>query len=83
VRAGNVRANFGNRLFGGSFTDFRPRTGAKTFRKVRSELNPVFGARRRKRLCIRIGDNELDALEPGCDHIVDRIAARASDTDNG
>ena len=36
-----------------------------------------------KRLGIRVGDDEVDALEPGIDHVVDGVAARAADTENG
>ena len=32
---------------------------------------------------IGIGNDKLDALQPGIDHVVDSVAARAADTKNG
>ena len=44
MRAGDMRANFFDRFFRRSFTDFRPRTGTEPFRQVDAELDAVFGA---------------------------------------
>jgi hypothetical protein len=37
----------------------------------------------RQRLRIRIGDDEFDALEPGRDHVVDRVAACPANSEYG
>jgi hypothetical protein len=34
-------------------------------------------------LGIRIGDNEINALEPRIDHVVQAVTARGADTENG
>ena len=74
--------DFLDRLFRRSFADLRPRTGAKTFRQVGSELNAMLGARGRQRLRVGIGDDEFNALQPGGDHVVDGVAAGAADADD-
>ena len=82
VSAGDVRADFLDRLFRRRFTDLGPRPGAETFRQVGSELNAMLRARGGKRLRIRIGDDEFNALQPGRDHVVDGVATGAADADD-
>ena len=38
------------------------------------------GHRHGERLCVGIGDDEVDALQPGRDHVVDGIATGAADS---
>jgi hypothetical protein len=42
----------------------------------------MLGDRIVQRLRVGIGDDEVDALDFGLDHVGDRIAARAADTDD-
>src|SRR5580693_7441637 len=59
------------------------RTGAETFGRLHAHLDDALGARHGQRLGIRVGDDEIDALEPGIDHVVDGVTARAADAENG
>ena len=58
---------------------FGLRAGAKTFGHPRAHLDDALGLRHGKRLSIGIGDDEIDALQPGRDHVVDRIATGTAD----
>jgi hypothetical protein len=40
---------------------------------------PTLGLRNGERLCVGIGDDEIDALQSGRNHIVDGIAAGVAD----
>ena len=44
-----------------------------------AHLDDALGLRHGERLCVGIGDDELDALQPGRDHVVDGIAAGSAD----
>jgi hypothetical protein len=62
---------------------FGLRAGAEAPGDLATHLD---GARRLgqgERLRIGIGDNELHALQAGCDHVIDRIAAGAADSEHG
>ncbi len=78
MRAGEMIADFLDRFLGGCAADFGMRTGAETFGYLQAHLDDALGARGRKRLRIRIGDDEVDALQSGVDHVVDGIAASAA-----
>ena len=67
----------------GSAPDFRLGTGAETFSDVDAELNDPICLRHGQRLGIRVGDHEIDAVETGLDHVVDRIAPGATDAEHG
>ena len=41
------------------------------------------GLRHRQRLRVGVGDDEIDALKPGGDHVVDGVAASAADAEHG
>ncbi len=82
VRAGDVPAQFLDRLFGSRFADLRPRSRAETFGEIDAELNAAFRARRRQRLRVGVRHHELDPGQPGRDHVVDGIAAGAADADH-
>ena len=67
----------------GCAANFRLRTGAKALSDSNTKLNDALATRHGQRLCIRVGHDEINALEAGIDHIVDRIAATAANTENG
>src|SRR4029079_14518334 len=82
VRTGDLRADFLDRLFGGGFTDLRLRAGTKTLGQVDPELQSVLRARSGERLRPGVGNHEFDADEAGGDHVVDGVAAGATDADD-
>src|SRR3954454_4564668 len=63
--------------------DVRLRAGAEALRHLRAHLHDALGLRHGERLRIRIGDDEIDALQSGGDHVVDGIAAGAADAEHG
>ena len=83
VRAGQVVTNLVDHLFGGRTADIGLGTGAETFGRRYAHLDDVFGPRHGQRLGVCVGDDEVDALEAGIDHVVDGVAARAPNTENG
>jgi hypothetical protein len=83
VGAGQVVADFVDHFFGGGEADVGLGAGAKTFGHRHAHLDDAFGPRLAQSLGIRVGDDEVDALEPGIDHVVDGVTARAADAENG
>ena len=75
--------DFGQRLLGGGGTDLRLRAGAQPLRQGRTHLYATLRGILHQRLRIGVGDDEFDPLEPALDHVVDGIAASATDTENG
>ena len=74
--------DIGDGFFGCGLAHFGPRACAKAAGDVGPELDALFGRAGGKRLCVGIGDDELDALDLGRDHVGDGIAARAADPDH-
>ncbi|MND28511.1 hypothetical protein D3C80_189950 [compost metagenome] len=70
-------------LFSSRAADFRLGTGAEAFGDVDAELNDPVCLRHGQRLSIRVGDDEVDALEAGRDHVVDSVTTTATDTEDG
>ncbi len=70
------------RFLGSGAPDFRLRAGAQALGDLHAHLDDAFGARGRQRLRVGVGDDEVDARQPGHDHVVDRVAAGAADPDN-
>ncbi len=70
------------RLFGGGAADFRPRSRAKPLRDLQPELDPAIGFRGVEGLRVGVGDDEIDPLDVALDHVCNRIAAGAADTDD-
>src|ERR1700738_1525993 len=66
-------------LFGCGAPHFGLRAGAKAFGHPGAHLDDALGLRHGERLCVGIGDDEVDALQPASDHVVDGIAAGAAD----
>ncbi len=83
MRAGEVIADFVDHLFRGGAADFGLGAGAETFGDLRTHLNDALGLRQRQRLRVGVGDDEVDALEAGRDHVVDGIAAGTANAEYG
>ena len=83
MRAGEMIADLVDHLFGGRAADFGLRAGAETFGHLHAHLNDALGLRRGERLRVGVGDDEIDALQAGGDHVVDGVAARAADAEHG
>ncbi len=71
-----------DRLFGRGASDFGTRACAEALRDLRAQLDAMPGRRLLERLRVGVGDEELDALHIGADHVRDRVAARAADADH-
>ena len=83
VRAGEVVADLVDHLLGGGAPDLGLRAGAEPFGHLHAHLDDALGLRHGERLGVGVGDDEIDALEPGGDHVVDRVAAGAADAEHG
>ena len=72
-------------LLGSGAADVGLRTRAETSCRPHTHLDDLFGAgaRHGERLSVGVGDDEVDALEPGVDHVIDGVATRAADTEDG
>ena len=79
VRAGEMVADFLERLFGRGASDFGFRAGAEAFGDLQAHLDDALGARRGERLRVGVGDDEIDADQARDDHVVDGVAAGAAD----
>src|SRR5262249_8323464 len=82
MRAGEMIADFVDHFFGGGAANLRLRTGAETLGHLRAHLDDALCFRHRERLRVRVGDNEVDALQAGRDHVVHGIAAGAAYAEN-
>jgi hypothetical protein len=54
--------------------------GAEPLRGAHAELDAPLGLGELQLLGVGVGDDELDALQPGLDHVVDRVAASPADS---
>ena len=82
VRAVERAFDFVERLFGGGAADLGPRSGAKPLRDLETKLDLAIGRGGVERLCVGIGDDEVDPLDVGLDHVGDGVAARSADADD-
>ena len=76
-------ANFVDHLFSGGAADIGLGAGAETFGHRHAHLDDAFGPRHGERLGIRVGDDEVDPVETGIDHVVDGVTTPAADAENG
>ncbi len=83
MRTVQVIDDFVDAFFRGSTTNFRLRTGAEAFRHGSAKLDDAVGLRHGQSLRVGVGHNEIHAAQAGIDHVVDRIAAAAADTEYG
>ncbi|MGY4448566.1 hypothetical protein ACVWZR_003226 [Bradyrhizobium sp. i1.3.1] len=79
VRAGQLIADRIDDLLGCGASQFGLRAGAEACGDLGAQLDQARRLRHGKRLSVGIGDDEVDPLQPGCDHVVDGIAAGAAD----
>ena len=70
-------------FLGGGAADIRFRSGAESLGDRRAELDLAAGKRMCQRLAVGVGDQEIDSVKVGIDHVVDGIAAGAANTDHG
>jgi hypothetical protein len=71
------------RLFGGTGSNLRLGSGAKTLSESRTHLDPPLGRRLQNGLRIGIGNDEFNTIEIGLDHIVDCVATCTANPENG
>ena len=83
VRAREMIADFVDHLLGGGAADIGLRAGAEALGDLHAHLDDALGLRHGERLRVGVGDDEVDALEAGRDHVVDGIAAGAADAEHG
>src|SRR6185436_9630899 len=61
----------------------RLRAGAEALRDRQPHLDDALRLGRGERLGVGVGDDEFDADKAGLDHVVDRVAAGAANTEDG
>ena len=71
-----------DRFFGGCTSDFGARTCTQTLCDIWTKLYPIFGGRGVERLSIGVCDYKVDAFNARANHVGDRIAPCATDTDD-
>src|SRR6185437_8677644 len=71
------------RLLGGDAADIGPGPCAQAARHAGAELDAALGDALLHRLRVGVANDELAADEVRADHVVDGIAARAADADDG
>ncbi len=69
-------------LHRGVAADLRPGAGTQAARQRRAQLQLRARRRALQRLRVGIRADELDASQPSLDHVLHRVAAAASDTDD-
>ena len=69
-----------DRFFRWGAPHFGLRASPKTSGHLGAHLDDASGHRHGTRLCVGIGDDEVYALQPGRDHVVDGIVAGAPDS---
>ena len=83
VRALQVIANLVEHLLGRRAPDFGLRASAEPFGGRHAHLDDALGFRHRERLRVGVGDDEVDALQPAGDHVVDGVAAGTARPEHG
>ena len=63
--------------------DIRLRTGAEALGDLGAHLDDALRLRHGERLRVGVGDDEIDALQSGGDHVVDGVAAGSADAEDG
>ena len=63
-------------------SDFRIRARAQAIGQLHAKLQLDGRVRHAQRLQVRVGDDELDALDAGVDHAIDRVATATADSDD-
>ena len=76
-------ADLVDHLLGRRAPDLGLRAGAETLGDLHAHLDDALGLRHGERLRVGVGDDEVDALKTGRDHVVDGVAAGAADPEHG
>ena len=63
--------------------DIRLGPRAEALRHLGAHLHDALRLRHGQRLRVGVGDDEIDALQPGSDHVIDGIAACSTDAEDG
>ena len=82
VRAFQRALDIFQRFLSRGASDFRPRTGAEALGDLQAELDPAVRRRGVERLRVGVGDDEIDPLDVGADHVGDGVSAGPADTDD-
>ena len=80
--AGEVVADFVDDFLGRGRADIGLRTGAQALGDLGAHLDDALRLRHGERLRVGVGDDEIDPLQSGRDHVVDGIAAGAADAEH-
>ena len=83
VRAGELLHDLGQGFFGAGPADFRLGARAQAFGGGGAQLDAAAGLGLGQGLGVGVGDHEVDAFQPGLDHVVDGIAAGAAHAQHG
>ena len=83
VDALEMVANLVDDLLRRGAPDLGLRAGAEALGDLHAHLDDALGLGQGQRLRVGVGDDEVDALQAGLDHVVDGIAARAAHTEHG
>ena len=75
VGAGEMIADFVDDFLGRGGADIRLRTGAEALGDLGAHLHDALRLGHGQRLRVGIGDDEIDPLQSGGDHVVDGVAA--------
>ena len=70
-------------VFGVGGADIRLGPRAEALRHLRAHLHDALCLRHGQRLRVGVGDDEIDALQAGSDHVIDGIAACSTDAEDG
>ncbi len=82
MAAVEVLADLGSGFLGRSHADLRMGAGAQALGRGDPELDAAVRLGEGELLGVGVGDDELDALEPRLDHVVDGVATCAPDSEH-
>ena len=82
VRAVEMLADLRRAFFGGAHADLGMGAGAQALGHRHAELDAAVGLGELELLSVGVADDELDALQPRLDHVVDRVAAGSADSEH-
>ena len=83
VGAGEMIADFVDDFLGRGRADIGLRTGAEALGDLGAHLHDALRLGHGERLRVGVGDDEIDPLQSGGDHVVDGVAAGAADAEYG
>ena len=83
VGAREMVADFIEHFLGRGGADVRLRTGAETLGDLGAHLDDARRLGHRERLRVGIGDDEIDPLQSGGDHVVDGVTTGSTNSEHG